>query len=35
MYIVHAYASVRKVVENRVDDKWRARIVGAYRYRGV
>jgi NlpC/P60 family putative phage cell wall peptidase len=35
LYIVHAYAQARKVCENRVDDKWRARIVSAYRFRGV
>jgi NlpC/P60 family putative phage cell wall peptidase len=35
MYIVHAFANARKVVENRVDRAWRERIVSAYRYRGV
>lgn len=35
MYIVHAFASARKVVENRVDRAWRERIVSAYRYRGL
>lgn len=34
-YMIHAYAQARKVVENRIDDKWRRRIVGAYRFRGV
>lgn len=35
MYIIHAYAQARKVVENRVDDLWRSRIVRAYRFRGI
>lgn len=35
MYIIHAFATARKVVENRVDRAWHDRIVGAYRYRGV
>lgn len=35
MYIIHAFASARKVVENRVDRAWRERIVSAYRYRGL
>jgi len=34
-YIVHAYAQARRVVENRVDDVWRGRIVRHYRFRGV
>jgi NlpC/P60 family putative phage cell wall peptidase len=33
--IVHAYAQARKVVENRLDEAWRSRIVGAYSYRGL
>jgi NlpC/P60 family putative phage cell wall peptidase len=35
MYIVHAFANARKVVENRVDEAWRKRIVAAYQFRGV
>lgn len=35
MYIVHAYAQMRKVVENRVDEKWRARVVGAFAFKGL
>lgn len=35
LYIVHAYAQMRKVVENRVDEKWRARIVGAFKFKGL
>lgn len=34
-YIIHAHAFARKVVENRVDDVWRSRIVRAYSFRGV
>jgi NlpC/P60 family putative phage cell wall peptidase len=34
-YMIHAYAQARKVVENRIDDTWRRRIVGAYRFRGL
>ena len=34
-YIIHAYASARRVVENRIDDLWRSRIVRAYSYRGI
>ena len=33
--IIHALAQARKVAEARLDDTWRARIVRAYRYRGV
>lgn len=33
-YITHAYAQARGVVENRLDDVWRARVVRAYRFRG-
>lgn len=35
VYIVHAYAQARRVVENRVDELWRSRIVRAYRFRGI
>lgn len=34
-YIIHAYAQVRKVVENRLDDVWSSRVVRAYRFRGL
>jgi NlpC/P60 family putative phage cell wall peptidase len=34
-YMIHAYAQARRVVENRIDDLWRSRIVGAYSYRGI
>jgi NlpC/P60 family putative phage cell wall peptidase len=34
-YIVHSYAQAKKVVENRVDEKWQDRIVGAFKYREV
>lgn len=33
--IIHAYAQARKVVEHRLDDIWRGRIVGAYQYKGL
>lgn len=33
--IVHAYSSVGKCVEHGLDNKWRNRIVRAYRYSGV
>ena len=31
--IIHAYQPRGKVVEHRLDDKWRRRIVGIYRWR--
>lgn len=31
--IIHGWAMAGKVVENRVDEKWRRRILRAYRYR--
>lgn len=34
-YMIHAHAFARKVVENRIDDVWRSRIVRAYSFRGV
>lgn len=34
--MIHAFAAVaQKVTEHRLDDRWRARIVGAYRFRGL
>lgn len=33
--IIHAYQSVGKVVEHRLDDKWRRRIVRVYRFAGI
>ncbi len=35
LYMVHALAQARKVVEHRVDFLWLRRIVRAYRLRGV
>lgn len=35
MYIIHALAQSRKVVEHRVDEVWRSRIVAAYRFKGL
>lgn len=32
---IHAYLGARRVVEHRLDDKWRRRIIRAYRFRGV
>lgn len=34
-YIVHAYAQVRRAVENRLDDMWVARTLYAFRFRGI
>lgn len=34
-YIVHASSVRRRVVEHRLDDKWRSRVARAYRYRGI
>jgi len=34
-YVIHSYAQVRRVVENRIDDLWASRIVAAYHLRGV
>lgn len=31
--LIHAYAAARKVVEHRLDEVWRERIVGVYRVR--
>jgi NlpC/P60 family putative phage cell wall peptidase len=33
--MIHAHAPSRKVVEHRLDDAWRARIVAAYRLPGL
>jgi NlpC/P60 family putative phage cell wall peptidase len=33
--MIHAYAQARRVVENRIDDVWRSRIIGAYSFRGI
>lgn len=35
MSIIHAYVTAGRVVENDVDATWRARIIRAYRLRGV
>jgi NlpC/P60 family putative phage cell wall peptidase len=34
-YVIHAYAQARKVVENRIDEVWRSRIMACYSYRGL
>ncbi len=33
--IIHAYESVGKCIEHRLDEKWAMRIVAKYKYRGV
>lgn len=33
--IIHAYAQARRVVEHRMDDLWKNRIVGAYQFKGL
>jgi cell wall-associated NlpC family hydrolase len=33
--LIHAFANLRKVVEHRLDDAWRARVVSAFRFPGV
>lgn len=35
IYMIHAYSQVGRVVENRIDENWRAKIVRMYRYRGI
>lgn len=35
VYIIHADSVFGKVVEHRLDDKWRARVRGAYRLPGL
>ena len=35
VYIIHAYAKARRVVEHRLDDEWQARIVVALRFPGI
>lgn len=34
-YIVHASFRRGRVVEHRMDDRWRSRVMRAYRYRGI
>lgn len=34
-YMLHGYAQARKVIETRVDDLWRSRIIGAWCFRGL
>jgi hypothetical protein len=33
--VIHAYESIGRVVEHRLDDKWRKRIVRVYRFKGM
>lgn len=36
IYIIHAWAPGNdKVIENRLDDKWRGRVLACYRFKGV
>lgn len=34
-YIVHAYSQIKRVTENRADDRWQSKVLRVYRYRGV
>ena len=34
-YVVHALASIGRVVEHNMDRQWRSRILRAYSYRGI
>lgn len=34
-YLIHAYSQIKRVTENRVDDKWQAKVLRMYRYRGI
>jgi len=34
-YIIHAYSQIKRVTENRADERWRAKVLRIYRYRGV
>jgi len=33
--LIHAYAQMRRVVEHRMDDTWRGRVLQAFRFPGV
>ncbi len=33
--MIHTYTGTKKVVEHRIDDTWRSRFVGAYKFPGV
>ena len=33
--MIHSYSLIGRCVEHRMDDKWKARIRGAFRFRGV
>ncbi|MDO9007218.1 MAG: NlpC/P60 family protein [Deltaproteobacteria bacterium] len=33
--LIHAYEAIGRVVEHRLDAKWRKRIVRAYRFKGI
>lgn len=35
MYLIHAYQPRGKVIEHRIDNKWRRRVRGVYRFPGV
>lgn len=35
IYIIHSYSKARKVVEHILDDSWKEKCRGAYRFRGV
>lgn len=33
--LIHAYAGARKVVEHRLDEQWRQRVVAAFKFNGI
>jgi len=33
--VVHAYSGIGRVVETRLDERWRRRVIAAYRFPGV
>lgn len=35
IYIIHAFAHARKVVEHRFDQTWKDRVVACYRFRNI
>lgn len=34
-YVIHAYGQVGRVVENRADENWQAKVLRTYRFRGI
>ncbi|MCP4102774.1 MAG: hypothetical protein GY750_15350 [Lentisphaerae bacterium] len=33
--IIHSFSNVKKVTEHRIDKRWKNRIMGAYRFKGL